>query len=66
MTLSSDNYYIITEDNNGELNGLISHKELSKAVEHAKRVSVDFNKTVFILKPVAKVKSIVHAEVEKC
>lgn len=66
MTLDYDNYYIVTEDNKGELGCLVSYKELSKAEEHAKRISVDFNTVSLILKPVAKVKAITHAEVEKC
>jgi len=57
MTMFSDYYYIMTENNVGQFNCLLSYKNIERAKQHAKQLSEQLNITCLIVKPVAKVTS---------
>ena len=54
MTMYSDNYYIMTEGKNEQLNCLLSYTNLEETKLHAKTISEQLNITCLIVKPVAK------------
>lgn len=55
MTMYSDNYYIVTEGKNEQLNCLLSYTNLEETKLNAKNISEQLNITCLIVKPVAKV-----------
>lgn len=56
MTMYSDIYYIINENNDGTFSCIQSHKNIERAKQHAKTISEQLSITSLIVKPIAKVK----------
>ena len=55
MTMYSDNYYIISENTDGQISCLPSYKDIERAKQQAKMMSEQLNITCLIVKPVVKV-----------
>lgn len=55
MTMYSDTYYIMSENNDGTFSCIQSYKDIEKTKRHAKMISEQLNITSLIVKPVTKV-----------
>lgn len=55
MTMYSDIYYIMNENNDGTFSCIQSYKDIEKAKQQAKMISEQLNITSLIVKPIIKV-----------